>query len=61
MEPSVVTSSSEKETIRPLAQVEREAIEQAIALCNDNIPRAAAMLEVSPSTIYRKKQTWESM
>ncbi|MES9882045.1 MAG: sigma-54 dependent transcriptional regulator [Sedimenticola sp.] len=61
MESSVVTSSSEKETIRPLAQVEREAIEQAIALCNDNIPRAAAMLEVSPSTIYRKKQTWESM
>jgi DNA-binding NtrC family response regulator len=45
--------------IRPLAQVEREVIEHAIALCGDNIPKAAALLEVSPSTIYRKKQTWE--
>ena len=45
--------------IRPLAQVEREVIEHAIALCGDNIPKAAALLDVSPSTIYRKKQTWE--
>ncbi len=46
--------------VRPLAQIEREAIEQAIAYCDGNIPRAAALLEVSPSTIYRKKQAWES-
>jgi len=45
--------------IRPLAQVEREVIEHAIAICGDNIPKAAALLEVSPSTIYRKKQSWE--
>lgn len=45
--------------IRPLAQVEREVIEHAIALCGDNIPKAAALLDVSPSTIYRKKQSWE--
>ncbi|MCP3870946.1 MAG: sigma-54-dependent Fis family transcriptional regulator [Gammaproteobacteria bacterium] len=47
-------------TIRPLARVERETIEQAIEICGGNIPKAAALLEVSPSTIYRKKQTWES-
>ena len=46
--------------VRPLAQVEREAIEQAIALCDGNIPKAAALLDVSPSTIYRKKQQWET-
>lgn len=46
-------------TIRPLALVEREVIEQAIALCDGNIPKAAGLLEVSPSTIYRKKQAWE--
>ncbi|ASP39659.1 sigma-54-dependent Fis family transcriptional regulator [Bacterioplanes sanyensis] len=46
-------------TIRPLADIEREAIEHAIAVCEGNIPRAAGLLEVSPSTIYRKKQTWE--
>ncbi len=46
--------------IRPLAEVEREAIESAITFCDGNIPRAAALLEVSPSTIYRKKQSWEN-
>lgn len=46
-------------TIRPLALAEREIIENAISLCDGNIPKAAAMLEVSPSTIYRKKQNWQ--
>jgi DNA-binding NtrC family response regulator len=41
--------------IRPLAEVERETIEAAIAACGGNIPRAAVMLGISPSTIYRKK------
>lgn len=43
----------------PLWQVEKEAIEAAIARCGGNIPRAAALLEISPSTIYRKKLGWE--
>jgi DNA-binding NtrC family response regulator len=47
-------------TIKPLADTEREAIERAIELCDGNVPQAAALLEVSPSTIYRKKQGWES-
>ena len=45
--------------VKPLWQVEKEAIEQAIALCNGNIPRAAALLEINPSTIYRRKAEWE--
>jgi len=45
--------------VRPLWQVEKEAIEHAIRACGDNIPRAAALLGISPSTIYRKKQAWE--
>ncbi len=53
-------TSSEKNTlIRPLALVEKETIETAISQCQGNIPKAAALLEVSPSTIYRKKQSWE--
>ena len=47
------------ETIRPLAVVEREAIEIAINVCDGNIPKAAALLDVSPSTLYRKKQAWD--
>jgi len=54
--------SNEKEllgpSIRPLWVIEKEAIEQAIASCNGNIPKAAALLEVSPSTVYRKLQQW---
>jgi DNA-binding NtrC family response regulator len=46
-------------TIKPLWLIEKEAIEGAIALCNGNIPRAAALLEVNPSTIYRRKAEWE--
>ena len=45
--------------IRPLAEVERDAIMQAIAFCNDNVPQAARLLKVSPSTLYRKLQGWQ--
>ncbi|NMP32104.1 sigma-54-dependent Fis family transcriptional regulator [Thalassotalea sp. M1531] len=45
--------------IIPLWLVEKRAIESAIDYCSGNIPKAAAMLDVSPSTIYRKKQAWE--
>jgi two-component system, repressor protein LuxO len=46
--------------IRPLKAMEKEAIERAIAFCGGNVPRAAALLEVSPSTLYRKLQVWEA-
>lgn len=45
--------------IIPLALVERRAIESAIEKCNGNIPKAASLLGVSPSTIYRKKVNWD--
>lgn len=47
-------------SMKSLATIEREAIEHAINLCDGNIPKAAALLDVSPSTIYRKKQSWEA-
>ena len=46
--------------IRPLADREREIIEDAIALCDGNIPLAAAHLGISNSTIYRKRRAWET-
>jgi len=42
----------------PLAEVERELIEATIAHCDGSIPRAAKMLALSPSTIYRKLESW---
>lgn len=47
------------ESIKPLWVTEKDAIEGAISICDGNIPRAAALLEVSPSTIYRKRSSWE--
>lgn len=47
------------ETIRPMALVERDHIENAITLCGGNIPQAAHYLGISAATIYRKKNSWK--
>ena len=44
--------------IRPIAILEREAIEEAINLCDGNIPTAAHYLQISAATIYRKRSSW---
>ncbi len=54
-----VAQGPDIQPVKPLWLTERDAIEGAIKACDGNIPRAAALLEVSPSTIYRKRQTWE--
>lgn len=41
-----------------LAQIERRAIETAIARHRGSVPRAARELDVSPSTLYRKIEAW---
>jgi two-component system, repressor protein LuxO len=41
-----------------LADVERVLIEATIEHCNGSIPRAAKLLALAPSTIYRKLETW---
>jgi DNA-binding NtrC family response regulator len=46
--------------IRPLWMVEKDTIENAIRACEGNVPKAAALLEISASTIYRKRQAWET-
>jgi two-component system repressor protein LuxO len=40
--------------------VEKDTIENAIRACEGNVPKAAALLEISASTIYRKRQAWET-
>jgi len=44
--------------VGPLWQQERRIIEATLAAFGGNIARAAAALEISPSTIYRKRQFW---
>jgi DNA-binding NtrC family response regulator len=55
----IPTDYSRTAAVRPLWIEEKEIIERAIEFCGGNIPRAAAMLEISASTIYRKRAAWE--
>ena len=57
---SSTSDISHSNGIRPMWQIEREAIQQAIDFCDGNVLNAAVLLELSPSTVYRKKQAWES-
>ena len=41
-----------------LADVERELIEATISHCGGSIPKAAVLLDVAASTIYRKRESW---
>jgi DNA-binding NtrC family response regulator len=56
----VARASIKPVSIKPMWQVERETIQQAIEYCDGNVLNAAVLLELSPSTVYRKKQAWES-
>jgi DNA-binding NtrC family response regulator len=44
--------------ILPMWRQEQQIIEQAIARFSGNVALAAAALQLSPSTIYRKRQAW---
>ena len=55
----VSPSEGDVEGVRPLWIVEKEAIQHAIDVSDGNINRAATLLEVAPSTIYRKVQAWK--
>jgi len=42
-----------------MAQFERAFVEATISECNGSVPEAARMLDVSPSTLYRKRENWQ--
>jgi two-component system repressor protein LuxO len=54
-------AQAKRQTILPLWQQEQRIIEDAIVSFGGNIALAAAALELSPSTIYRKRQAWAEM
>ena len=47
--------------IVPLATMERRLIVAALRQTDNDVPRAAALLEINPSTIYRKLQAWRAL
>lgn len=44
---------------KTLAEVERIVIEETIARHGGSVPKAARVLDVSPSTLYRKREAWQ--
>jgi len=46
---------------KPMDIIERDIIEAVIQSCNGSIPKASQILQLSPSTIYRKRETWEKI
>ena len=59
--PVEAPQSEGRRAILPMWQQEQRIIEDAIASFGGNISMAAAALEISPSTIYRKRQSWAEM
>lgn len=55
---SIITLRPERD-ILPMWRQEQKIIEEALEAFAGNIARAAAALEISPSTIYRKKMSWD--
>jgi two-component system, repressor protein LuxO len=58
--PTIQPSRHTAGSLRPLEEVIRSTIEGAIEACGGSIPQAAAALQVSPSTIYRRVETWRA-
>jgi two-component system repressor protein LuxO len=58
MLPAGIVSPRDPAAIKPLAVIEREAIEEAIDACGGNMAEAARRLGINVSTIYRKRQAW---
>lgn len=56
-----VQSEPDVRPILPMWRQEQKIIEDTITHFSGNISQAAAALEISPSTIYRKRQTWAEM
>ena len=56
-----VPAASGLVTTRPLWLIEKDAIEAAVARCGGSIAEAARLLEISPSTIYRKRAGWSRL
>jgi DNA-binding NtrC family response regulator len=47
--------------IQPLWLAEKEIIENAITRCQGDVGKAAALLGINSSTIYRKRRRWDTM
>jgi two-component system, repressor protein LuxO len=52
------STTSMIDILRPFVDIEREIVERVIQLKGGSLPQAAVALELSPSTLYRKREAW---
>ncbi len=57
---ALVAPPAAEPEIMPLAEMERRLILAALRKTRDDVPQAAALLQINPSTIYRKLQSWRA-
>lgn len=57
-EPATPSIPNMRDLVMPMWRQEQRIIEEAIQQFAGNVALAAAALELSPSTIYRKRQAW---
>ena len=55
-----MTPDADSNVIKPLWLTEKQTIQQALTATGHDVPRAAAILEISASTIYRKLLAWST-
>ncbi|MCB1721842.1 MAG: hypothetical protein H6860_03900 [Rhodospirillales bacterium] len=46
-------------SLKTLAAFERDYIEHILQICQGDIHQAAGILDIAPSTLYRKLAAWE--
>jgi two-component system repressor protein LuxO len=56
--PSIALTSDN--IIRPFEEIEKEAILKTIEYCDGNVVKAAKLLKISKSYIYKLKKQWQS-
>ncbi len=61
VEPAAPSIPNMRDLVMPMWRQEQRIIEDAIQQFAGNVALAAAALELSPSTIYRKRQAWAEM
>jgi two-component system repressor protein LuxO len=54
-----LVEATSDDAIKPLWLAEKDAVMRALEATQKDIGRAAALLQVSPSTLYRKLQAWK--
>jgi two-component system, repressor protein LuxO len=57
-QPASNTVAFDRAKVRPLLDLEREAVDFALGAFNGNVAQAAKALQINPSTLYRKIQAW---